>query len=287
MLCSHPWRQGVFEYACGGCWPCRINRRRLMTSRLLLEQREHDESCFLTLTIRDECLPIHGVDVSVQEAQGFLKRLRVAKLPRGQSRRFRYYLVGEYGESGGRAHYHVALFGFSNLGLAAFSWPHGFVQLDELNARTAAYICGYVAEKGSPQTDARVAGRRAEFARMSLGSRGEGGLGAVQADRIAKALGESDALSSLVDVPSSISSDGKSWPLGRYLQGRIRQMVGFGSRTPEEVSARRARDVVAEVAAVGSTTKFSEARERRRAHDAVKAQQRVTRSSKLMKGKLK
>lgn len=264
-----------------------------MTHRLMLEAREHDVNCFLTLTIREECYEgsgdgIHGTSVLVREAQNFLKRLRVAQLPRGQSRRFRYYLVGEYGDDTGRAHYHVAMFGFGDLGLAAFSWPYGRVQLDELNEKTAAYICGYIAEKSSDAETSRVAGRAPEFARMSLGSfDGQGGLGAAQADRIAQALGENrETLPALADVPASLTQDGKSWPLGRYLQGRVRSLAGYGSRVPEAKQRARAMELVAEATAKGSTSRYVQWKEARRKHDAVKARLALTRSSKKLKGSL-
>lgn len=258
-----------------------------MTHRLMLEAREHDVNCFATLTIRKECLPVHGESVSVREAQDFLKRLRVAKLPRGESRRFRYYLVGEYGDLTGRAHYHLALFGFADLGLLAFSWPYGRVQLDELNEKTAAYICGYVAEKAAPDAERRTAGRAPEFARMSLGTRGEGGLGAAQAERIARAIGEQDgALPEMVDVPAVLNIGGKSWPLGRYLQGRARQVAGLGGRKSAEAQRVGAAKLLSEVDAFGSTTKYVEWKEKRREHDAVKAKQKFRQSSKRMKGTL-
>lgn len=266
-----------------------------MTHRLMLEAREHDENCMLTLTIRKECYEgswhpplcrgtFHGDNVLVREAQDFLKRLRVAGLERGKSRSFRYYVVGEYGDDNGRAHYHLALFGFANLGIFARCWPYGRVQLDELNWKTAAYICGYMAEKGSDDYVARVRGRNPEFARMSL----KPGLGSIAADRIGMALGESDeALQALDDVPSVLNSDGRSWPLGRYLQGRVRQMVGFGARVPEARKRASAGRVLSQVLDSGSSSAFVERREARRKHDAVKARQRARSFSKLFKGKLR
>lgn len=88
--------------------PCRLNRRRLWTHRLLLEQLKHGDSCFLTLTYDEKHLP-EGGSLVPKHAQDFLKRLRSKT-----NLKLRYYLVGEYGEDTERPHYHVALFGYPN-----------------------------------------------------------------------------------------------------------------------------------------------------------------------------
>lgn len=70
--------------------------------RLAHELKSHDASSFVTLT--------YAVDVgsvSKLDAQNFLKRLRYYLEPK----KIRFYLVSEYGEKSGRAHYHAIIYG--------------------------------------------------------------------------------------------------------------------------------------------------------------------------------
>ena len=118
MLCKNPyyvtWDQPV---GCNQCMPCRYNRRRIWTFRILLESMVHSHNSFLTLTYDEKHLPEGGTLVP-RDAQLFIKRLRNnfwdfhtrCRLP---VPKLRYYLVGEYGDNTWRPHYHLALFGAS------------------------------------------------------------------------------------------------------------------------------------------------------------------------------
>lgn len=69
--------------------PCRINKRRIWTTRLFLESLVHRSSIFFTLTYRDECLP-EGGNLNPRDMTLFLKRLRKAVAPL----RIRFFIVG-------------------------------------------------------------------------------------------------------------------------------------------------------------------------------------------------
>lgn len=127
---------------CGQCSGCRLERSRKWAMRLMFENQMHDSSCFITLTIDDDHMPIDR-SICVDDFQSFIKRLRkrfVPKCPykKGDPMRddwikangIRFFHCGEYGESCrnckksemfcrcsvfvldvGRPHYHAILFG--------------------------------------------------------------------------------------------------------------------------------------------------------------------------------
>lgn len=98
------------EVPCGGCVGCRIDRSRQWTIRLLHESRLHDLKCFLTLTYDDLHLPKDG-SLDKSHPQAFLKRLRRRHAYHNDGSKLRYFLVGEYGDTTDRPHYHMILFG--------------------------------------------------------------------------------------------------------------------------------------------------------------------------------
>jgi len=165
---------GSVPAGCGQCMPCRINRRRLWTHRMMLESYKHAENSFLTLTYDDEHLPARG-SLDPSHTQKWLKRFRKAIAPR----KVRFYLVGEYGDQSQRPHYHAALFGVGPDGIVvnneycsvpdivSRTWGKGHVMLGSLTSASAQYICGYVTKKMTSKFDPRLNGRYPEFARMS------------------------------------------------------------------------------------------------------------------------
>lgn len=92
-------------YGCGQCLPCRFNKRRLWTNRLLLELRSHGDAAFVTLTYSDDFLP-KNKSLDPKQLKLWMKRLN--KLAGGG---LRYYNVGEYGDQTQRPHYHALIFG--------------------------------------------------------------------------------------------------------------------------------------------------------------------------------
>lgn len=224
------------------CMPCLINRKRMWTSRLMLEQRMHDYSAFITLTYDDLHLPSDG-SVHPEHLQLFLKRLRhyVAE-------RIRFYGVGEYGDRSNRPHYHLAVFGgvhplHIHPAEAAFrrvvcdcvvctAWGQGGVDVADLTAESAAYIVSYTTKRLTRKGDPRLEGRHPEFARMSL----RPGIGALAMPVLGEALthgpGGAASIVSEGDVPMVVRHSKKLWPLGRYLRGKLREEVGMDSAMP-------------------------------------------------------
>lgn len=234
MLCLKPFRQGVTEFGCGQCLPCRINRRRLWTSRLMLESFAHSQSLFVTLTYRPESLPERWTLVP-RHAQLFLKSLRQFALPG----KVRYYLVGEYGEKSLRPHYHVVLYGSTlSREMIEKSWPHGFVHIGTLSVQAAHYTVGYVTKSMTKSDDERLEGRYPEFARMSL----RPGIGAAAGPQFARMLESHAGVMFQIakgDVPDQWRMDGKIYPLGRYIRRQVRVALGWEAGEPPRVSATR------------------------------------------------
>ena len=107
---------------CGRCMACRIAKRREWSIRMLHELSYHDDAVFLTLTYNDTYLPPNA-SLDKAALQKFFKRLR----KRLGDRKIRYFACGEYGDEGGRPHYHAIIFGLSlraeDKKLVVESWP--------------------------------------------------------------------------------------------------------------------------------------------------------------------
>lgn len=222
MMCKNPYVKGNVAFGCGQCLPCRINRKRLWTHRILLESLKHPVSCFITLTYSQESLPGTG-SLDPKHAQDFLKRLRRAVEPQ----KIRFYLVGEYGSQTWRPHYHAVIFGLGadDALVIAKAWKMGNVQVGTLTAESAAYCAGYVTKKMTSKTHPLLEGRYPEFCRMSL----RPGIGAEAMQDVADLLTTQYGCLALSDgdVPLSLKHGGRDLPLGRYLRRRLRSELGI------------------------------------------------------------
>lgn len=248
MLCKKPFiRSGsLLAFGCGQCLPCRINKRREWTSRMMLEACCHAESSFVTLTYSPEKLP-KGDTLVPADLRNFLKRLRKNVEPA----QIRYFGVGEYGELSQRPHYHLAIFGLGRGAdeLIRRSWGLGFTDVGDLTLASAQYIAGYVTKKMTKKDDARLGGRFPEFARMS----NRPGIGALAVDNIIDALltdGGAEKIAREGDVPLALMQEKRSLPLGRYLRRKLRERYGFEEiGTPKEKLKERMQELSEEYVA--------------------------------------
>lgn len=260
-MCVKPYRQGVAEFGCGQCLPCRINRRRLWTHRLVLESRMHQFSHFITLTYSDKELPAGGTLVP-RDMQLFLKKLRKAVAPA----RVRFYGVGEYGDKSQRPHYHLVLFGLPVQVLygkhvdcqcvVCAAWGRGIVFIGDVTPESAGYVVSYVCKGMTKSDHVELNGRHPEFARMSNGGRSRtGGIGASSMTVVADWLTTLEGarhLSRERDVPSRLRADGAKWPLGRYLRRRLRMEIGADAGEPHEVGELRNQKLQFELSEPGA-----------------------------------
>lgn len=167
------------EVPCGQCIGCKLDRSRQWALRCHHEASLYDDNCFLTLTYNDLNLPSNG-SLDVRHHQLFMKRLRK------KIGRVRFFHCGEYGEKGGRPHYHYILFGhdfedkvFHNVSgenrvytsaTLERLWPYGFSLIGGVTFESAAYVARYCLKKiTGEQATEHYQGRRPEYATMSNG----------------------------------------------------------------------------------------------------------------------
>lgn len=135
--------------SCGKCDGCLMEKARQWAVRCMHEAQLHEKNCFVTLTYRDAPERLVYEDFRL-----FLRRLR----KRGA---VRFYVAGEYGGQGGRAHWHALLFGYDfadreywrespggarlyRSALLEQLWPHGFSSVGTVTFQSAAYVARYV-----------------------------------------------------------------------------------------------------------------------------------------------
>lgn len=222
MKCRRPFVKKGAQFGCGQCMPCRVNKRRVWSSRMILEAACHSAASFVTLTYNEENIPDAGTLVP-RDLQLWLKRFRKSVGPG------RFFAVGEYGDQSWRPHYHVALYGYGREygNCISQTWGKGYVDVGDLTPHSACYIAGYTTKKMTSKDDPRLQyGLHPEFARMSL----RPGIGAPAIASIATALRSRAGeryINDNGDVPSVLRNEGREIPIGRYLRGRLRGELEF------------------------------------------------------------
>jgi len=211
----------------------------------MLESYKHAKNAFVTLTYDKDKLDekeYWKIDsLCPKDLQDFLKRLRrrVSPCP------VRFFGCGEYGEESGRAHFHLAIFGLGPEDAEQIdaAWGNGFSFTGELTHDSAQYVAGYVTKKMTARDDPRLNGRHPEFARMSL----RPGIGAAAVSDLADVLTSGpgcDALADVGDVPHALLLERKSFPLGKYIRGKLREKLNFpDKKTPREALDRWKADM--------------------------------------------
>ena len=259
MLCKSPFRKGYIEHGCGRCLACKVQKKKIWKTRMLLESKDHDKNSFITLTYSDEKLPKGGT-LDPKDTQLFLHRLR-KNLQRNNLQKVRYFLVGEYGTETQRPHYHAAIFGhacdsgtryvkgrkcecrFCEIIRKSWSINNeiiGHTAVGTLEKDSIDYICGYLhktatvdgqkimglTNKNDPKIFKWLKGRHPEFTRMSRNP----GIGGNHTESFTDFLTSDQGADFVLnhgDVPSYIITNGKQTPIGRYMMDRIRKQYGF------------------------------------------------------------
>lgn len=185
-----PLGTATLSLPCGDCIGCRSSRALQWAHRCTHEASLWENNCFLTLTYDDAHVP-NPPHLDPRALQLFLKRLRRAVLPgrpdagvvsRDLSQGIRYFACGEYGERGGRPHFHLLLFNLRftdtyQVGKAIYRsecvsrlWPDGGHALGECTAASAHYVAQYSLKKAGARfvPDADGVAIPGPFLRMSL-----------------------------------------------------------------------------------------------------------------------
>lgn len=166
------------EVPCGQCIGCRLDRAKDWSLRIMHESQMHAEmnlpSAFLTLTYRNPDSPLNRLTEEQKEKglhihidcglhhdhfQKFMKRYRKRIAPN----KIKFYMCGEYGEEGGRPHYHAIIFGhdFSDKKLHYVRdgknyykskeldelWQYGNCTIADCTVQSAGYVARYIMKK--------------------------------------------------------------------------------------------------------------------------------------------
>ncbi|QXP44135.1 MAG: replication initiator protein [Arizlama microvirus] len=258
MLCRYPYipKEGG-AFPCGRCIPCRVAARRLWTHRIMLESDCHEASSFVTLTYNPENFPSDG-SLNPEHLQLWKKRLRIDYF-RKTGKLLRFYCVGEYGDKTFRPHYHAIVFGYSsclnpyrkkwlrkkkkpcdcdNCVMIHDSWGLGFTDCGDVSLASAGYVAGYINKKMTKKDDSRLEGRYPEFCQ----NRAKPGIGQLAVAEIADSLLNKETgevyLDEFGDVPRIVKRDGRFYPLGRYIRGKLREKLGVADNIKEEAHGR-------------------------------------------------
>lgn len=232
MKCTHPMKiEEVINGAnythmvsCGGCMPCRINRRQQWAGRILLESINYVHNSFLTLTYDDEHIPEQLVK---RDLTLFLKRFR------NTYGAFRYYACGEYGEKTKRPHYHIVLFGVPAIksveSICQKKWDMGFIDIRPLNRERAVYVAKYITKKLSPKEAKKRGENKVQpFSQMSR----RPGIGLRSVPHFAKSLEKYGVVAKHSEDLYQLSTKGmfrlygKLWPIDKYLMQCISEYLG-------------------------------------------------------------
>jgi hypothetical protein len=242
MLCKYPfvrtksglikWRSkadkedllNATPFPCGKCIFCLINRQREWQARILLENRVHDRSVFLTLTYDDDHLPFPP-SLCKKHVQDYIKRLRY-HFP---DRNIRYVAAGEYGTEGDRIinpHYHLALFDIAIEDRLTLKkcWDYGFIYVGNIEPKSAKYIVKYVLKNMTKPLDRRL--RRGFEPEFKTSSKMNGGIGSQGIVELAKDLRRNPYWETK-DIIRDIKICGEKLPLGRYLSKKLAHLLGI------------------------------------------------------------
>ena len=119
---------------CNRCWACRVTRREQWLTKMELEYSLTGIGSFITLTYAPEHLPKKDQfpgkgSLDPEDTKRFFKLFRQNyKRKHNRNANFTHYTCGEYGDTSGRAHYHVLLFGYDPIEikkLVTQSWTKG------------------------------------------------------------------------------------------------------------------------------------------------------------------
>ncbi len=143
--------------SCGRCRGCRLRHSEEWAIRLHCEASLYDKNCFLTLTYDEAHLP-DNQSITVREYQLFMKKFR-----KETPDKLRYFHCGEYGDKGGRPHYHAVILNFdfedkikeeNSNGHQLYSsktldkiWGKGRARIGEVTFQSAAYTARYIMKK--------------------------------------------------------------------------------------------------------------------------------------------
>lgn len=154
---------------CGRCPTCIERRTNQMVLRLTEQEKISTNAIFATLTYANEHCPItkNGfATLRKSDVQKFFKRLRFNT----QNIDIKYYVVGEYGTTTRRPHYHAIIFNATETQIT-MAWGLGGTHYGKLTTNSIAYTCKYMAKQNVHR---KQHGRDDRLPEFSLSSQGLG-----------------------------------------------------------------------------------------------------------------
>lgn len=137
------------EVACRLCWQCRERKVNDWVGRCIAESKTATATHSVTLTYGqgedgDED-HLRAKVLTYSDVQKYFKLLRFNGYP------VRYFAVGEYGSTKGRAHWHLILFWQDkvpehelNVRFNEKHWPHGVSFWEKPSPASIRYVCKYI-----------------------------------------------------------------------------------------------------------------------------------------------
>ncbi len=204
--------------------PCRIGTRRKWQGRVMLEAHSAAAFYFATLTYDDEHVPI-------QDGQQILYPPDLKKFIRNcnsTAGAFRYYAIGEYGDSSFRPHYHLAIFTdkFFQPKLIDGIWPGGYTSVRLGNEERASYIAGYCTKKMMKDDDRRLQGRPPEFMRQSTRP-AIGGAGMSWLQSLYESHKGAKWIAKKGDIETQFTIGGTEYPMDYFTAQKLRLRLGI------------------------------------------------------------
>lgn len=170
-MCLQPFNLSAgkgLTVPCGKCVVCKKKRAAQWAFRLSIEDRQHVQSHFITLTYNDTNLPRDdcGYPTLVKaDLQKYFKRLR-----KSVGKGVKYFACGEYGTNTMRPHYHAIVYGASDDDIID-AWyldgkAIGHVHIGSTSKASAHYVANYLCKA---LTEDLQPTQEKEFQVMSVG----------------------------------------------------------------------------------------------------------------------
>lgn len=152
-------KEAYIEVPCGKCEACIDRKSNEWASRIYHEWLSSPTSAFLTLTYAEENLTYKEMSF---ELGSYIEKLNVPQLEKTDVQKFmkrlrrvlgngvRFFIGGEYGETDGRPHYHLALFHFDVryndiiYDIVKEVWKLGNVTYGDMNIQRVMYVAKYI-----------------------------------------------------------------------------------------------------------------------------------------------
>lgn len=216
MKCVTPLLLDGEYVPCGHCYACQTIRRNEWDLRLRVQFMNSEYAAFVTLTYEDRYLPYMGI-VSIDDHQKFIGTLR----SKARDVKFRYYCVGEYGETFGRPHMHYLLFFDKDIDIVRLvneSWPFGFTDVGDVTNKSIHYVTKWhINPKNRIGESREIHG----FSKMSKG------VGADLLDQL-----------TVKNIRPTYCLDGKRLPVSRYYRKKLGFVVADCESLVEYIARR-------------------------------------------------